>query len=478
MSFVFFDVTTTGLLTRFDQIVRFNALRTDFNLNEIDSFEISCRLMPHVLPSVEALELTELRIDQLLDPSLPSHYAMVSKIQSTLELWSPAAFLGFNSLSFDEEFLRQALYQCLYRPFLTNSRSNTRADVMELCKVTNNLHPDVISPGIDNSGIETFNLESLAEANGISRPTCKKGRTKVAMISELCRIVKARAPDIWSRFLKFSQKRVVESFLGDEDAFVASQFYGKRHRSRVLTQFGINPDRKTRHYCLDVNTNIEQLKSMSVRDLTLLQKQQGGPFVTIRSNVAPVLWALYEATEDQLTPFKNEAEVMERVACIHKTPEFLDRLQNAATAAEPDFPPPAYLEEQIYELPFASQQDEEIMSEFHTVSWPKRRLLARQFCDKKYRRLAHRLVYYEHPELLTSKQRVAFESAAYKRLVPSPDEIVPWRSIPEVQNEIHRLLSLRTESSNVASLLLYQNYLTKKAVRKTGALPVRELIQT
>jgi len=119
MSFVFFDTETTGLKCGFDQIVHFAAVRTDADLNEVARFEIRSRLLPHVLPHPSALLTNGLAIKQLADASLPSHFTMVGEIQRTLLAWSPAIFVGFNSIRFDEEMLRHALFQCLYPAYLT-----------------------------------------------------------------------------------------------------------------------------------------------------------------------------------------------------------------------------------------------------------------------------------------------------------------------------------------------------------------------
>lgn len=35
--------------------------------------------------------------------------------------WRPAVFVGFNSIRFDEEMLRHALFQCLYPVYLTST---------------------------------------------------------------------------------------------------------------------------------------------------------------------------------------------------------------------------------------------------------------------------------------------------------------------------------------------------------------------
>ncbi|MCZ6719095.1 MAG: exonuclease domain-containing protein [Gammaproteobacteria bacterium] len=47
--YIFYDTETTGTLTAFDQILQFGAIRTDDELNELERFDIRCRLMPHIV---------------------------------------------------------------------------------------------------------------------------------------------------------------------------------------------------------------------------------------------------------------------------------------------------------------------------------------------------------------------------------------------------------------------------------------------
>ncbi|OYX79642.1 MAG: exodeoxyribonuclease I, partial [Bradyrhizobium sp. 35-63-5] len=105
MSFVIYDVETTGLNRRFDQILHFAAVRTDDKLAPTATLEVRSRLLPYVVPSPKALLLTGTSLEDATSSSRPSHYAMVCEIQRTLSGWSPALFLGYNSIRFDEEFL-------------------------------------------------------------------------------------------------------------------------------------------------------------------------------------------------------------------------------------------------------------------------------------------------------------------------------------------------------------------------------------
>ena len=49
----------------------------------------------------------------LTDPDLPTHYEAMIEIAAKLRSWSPATFIGYNTLAFDEPLIRQSFYQTL-----------------------------------------------------------------------------------------------------------------------------------------------------------------------------------------------------------------------------------------------------------------------------------------------------------------------------------------------------------------------------
>ena len=461
MSFVVYDVETTGLTKRFDQIVQFAAVRTDPALEITETIQLGCRLMPHVIPSPEAIRLTGLRIEQLLDLSLPSHYTMVTEIRRILESWCPTLFLGYNSLSFDEEFLRQAFYQSLYSPFLTNTRGSARADVINLCRLSVALKPDVIKPGSDEYGCTSFKLKALAEANGITVPSSHNAMADVSTVLALCRIVRNRAPEIWSQFLRFSQKASVESFITEEDAFLIWETFGNNNRPRVVTPIGKHSKLAIRHYCFDVYADLEVLRVMSDDALICLCKSAARPIVTVRANAAPTLWALYDATQEHLAPFENEDEVLERIEQLREDRPLLERLRKAAEDAEPIYPQSEHVEEQLYERGFPSPQDETIMKRFHTAPWEERLGLALQLSDPRYRRLALLLIYLERPNLLDPKRRNAAQEAIRDRLLSPLNANIPWRSIAIAQRDIRTLLASGLQSNDLANQLRYSDHLNR-----------------
>jgi exodeoxyribonuclease-1 len=183
MGFIFNDTETTGTDTSFDQILQFAAIHTDPELNEIDRFEIRCRLLPHIVPAPGAMHVTKVRAARLFDESLYSHYEMVCRIRETLLAWSPVLFIGYNSLEFDEHLLRQALYKSLHLPYLTNTNRNSRSDALRMVQAASLFAPGALSYPVDAVGQRVFKLDQLAPLNGFAHGRAHDALADVRQLS-------------------------------------------------------------------------------------------------------------------------------------------------------------------------------------------------------------------------------------------------------------------------------------------------------
>ncbi len=210
MSFVFYDTETTGTNTTFDQILQFGAIKTDHELRELDRFEVRSRLLPYVVPSPGALRVMGITVERIIDPELPSHYEMMRSIKAKLEEWSPAIFIGHNSMTFDELLLRQALYKTLHAPYLTNTNGNSRSDSLRIMQAINFFQRDILSVPTDANGRQTFKLDILAAANGFdyvaTGTAAHDAIGDVEATIHMCRILAEQAKDYWSNFVRFARK--------------------------------------------------------------------------------------------------------------------------------------------------------------------------------------------------------------------------------------------------------------------------------
>jgi len=439
VAFILYDLETSGLNKRFDQILQFAAVRTDADLNETHRFEAKSRLLPHVIPSPQALLVTGHMLADVNSPSRQSHYSMVCEIAKALASWCPGTFLGYNSIRFDEEFLRQAFYQCLHPIFLTNTNGNARADVLNLMRAATTLHPSVLRAGIEPDGRASHRLGAMAAANGILSRALHDAAADVDAMLGLCRLVRAGAPDLWSTFLRFSSKAAVVDFVRDEDAFAYFDYFGRPQVMHFLTRVGINSNDTNSHYCLDLTCDIDALRKLDSAELSVRLTQEPRPIRRLKVNASPLLYPLWDIEHDRFVDF-TEDELVRRASSVRSDPEFMEALTRAAVSNEPTYPPAEHVEQQIYGGNFISETDSALSRQFHSIPWPSRVEVAQRFQDSRLRRLARRLIYFECPHLLEEPERcIIVDDIAARRRGEGRYTTAPWMTINQALSELEAM---------------------------------------
>lgn len=439
MAFILYDLETSGLHKRFDQILQFAAVRTDADLVETHRFETKSRLMPHIVPSPQALHVTGHTLDDVNAPSRQSHYSMICEVANTLASWCPAAFLGYNSIRFDEEFLRQAFYQCLHPVFLTNTNGNARADVLNLMRAATTLHPSVVHAGLEPDGRPTHRLGALAAANGIVSRAVHDAAADVDAMLGLCRLVRAGAPDLWSTFLRFSAKAAVLDFFRDEAAFAYFDYFGRPQVMHFLTRVGISPKDANVHYCLDLACDIDALRKLEETELATRMTQEPRPIRRLKVNASPLLYPLWDIDSVHFVDL-TEDECSRRSVSVRADPDFMEALTRAAASLEPTYPPSEHVEEQIYGGNFFSDADTELCRLFHTLPWEARAELIPRFADGRLRRLSRRLMYFESPHLFQeAARRVIEDDIGARRRGDGRYAAAPWTTIQRALSELESI---------------------------------------
>ena len=361
MGFVFYDTETTGVDTSFDQILQFGAIKADDNLDEIDRFEIRCRLLPWVVPSPGALRVTGVTPDMLNDASLPSHYEMMCQIEDRLENWSPAIFAGYNSISFDEELLRQAFFQTLRSPYLTNTHGNARFDILTAARACSVFAPNAIAVPIGDNGKPSFRLELLAAANGYILENAHDALADVGATIFVAKLIKERAPEVWDQLKLTSRKADVLALLEREEVLFQTEFYFNNEYSSVVTRCGQNPEYDAQVATFDLSNNPDPYVDLSVE--ALVDVLNGSPKVirSVRANAQPILMP-YEGSKPNLRePEITETVLRERAQRIRPALQFQENVGRALTLRFADREPSPYPEKQIYDG-FPGYDDQRLMT--------------------------------------------------------------------------------------------------------------------
>lgn len=436
MKFVFYDTETTGLSTDFDQILQFAAVLTDGEFCELDRFETRCRVLPWIVPSPTSLRVTNTDPARLTDCELLSHYEMLCTIRQRLDEWSPATFVGYNSIRFDEEFLRRALRQTLQSPWLTVSNGNSRLDVLTLAQAASFLAPKALNWPVDSDGRKRFRLDQLAPLNGFVHEAAHDALGDTLATIHLARLLANRAPSLWTTAVSRTTRGELEAVTGGDQLMLcidtrdgAAGVYCQR-----LLQ---NPHNPAAVLVARLDTDWETLsKRADDRDLRVALSRPQLPVRSLSLNKSPVLFTAEEcrnywgilpspAVRKQSQFLADHPEVSKRIAEIW--------LQRAPLLTEPQ-----HLEQTLYGG-FPSREDEKRCSDFHRQDWPGRATAIRNFEDPRLKQWGQRLVYADAPNCLDAVDRMRLDQAIAQRLLHDTNDETLWRSIPAAIRELDSL---------------------------------------
>lgn len=445
MPFVFYDTETTGTSSAFDQVLQFAAIRTDDDLNELDRFEIRSRILPHIVPSPGAMKVTGITADQLDDPALPSHYEMVCSIYNLLLAWSPAIFIGHNTLGFDEAMMRQAFYQTLHPVYLTNTHGNGRNDTLPLLRAASLKYPGSISVPEGPDGKKIFKLDRLAPENGFPHLNAHDALADVEATIFLAKLLRERTPDIWHRAIKFSHKRNVQEHIEGEKILATTEFYFGKAYTFHVTKIGSNPKNGAEQLAFDLSRDPEPLIALCDQDLKKALQASPKVIRSLKANAAPVIWPKDDSPSDTETGSLTLNELERRCDHLRSSPENCGRLVRLYLEGRDPFPPKDNVEEQIFDG-FPTRNDQNAMSRFHEMPWHDRTAILDTISDRRFRDLGQRLIYSEAPHLLTEEQRTNYDRALAKRLM-TPDDVAPWLTFNKAIVEGEDLLATSDSSS-------------------------------
>ena len=130
-NYVFYDFETCSSNVSYGQIIEAAAVLVNDNFQELDRFESRCKLSPGIIPEAMALLVNKTSSKMLKERNL-SHYQMIRQMMDKFNQWKNSIFIGYNSVEFDEEFLRRTLFKNLEYPYLTVTNGNERGDLLGL----------------------------------------------------------------------------------------------------------------------------------------------------------------------------------------------------------------------------------------------------------------------------------------------------------------------------------------------------------
>ncbi|MFQ5772129.1 MAG: exodeoxyribonuclease I, partial [bacterium] len=201
-TYLFYDLETTGLNCAFDQVLQFAAIRTDHAFHEIARHEIMVKLRPDVIPSPGAMIAHGISITKSMSGIL--EYEAMKQIHGLLNTPDTIS-VGYNTLGFDDEFLRFSFHRNLLPPYTHQYANNCgRMDLLPIITIYWLYKKDVLVwPEVDEK--VSLKLEHLNEANSLIDGMAHDAEMDVEVCVELARKL-AREQEMWNYLTDYFYK--------------------------------------------------------------------------------------------------------------------------------------------------------------------------------------------------------------------------------------------------------------------------------
>ncbi len=219
-SFFFYDLETSGIRPANARIMQFAGQRTNMNLEPIgEPVNLLIKLAPDVLPEPEAILLTGITPQQTLQDGLTESEFLQEFYDQVVQ--PGTIFMGFNSIRFDDEFMRYLHYRNFYDPYEWQWQNGcSRWDLLDVVRMTRALRPDGIEWPFTSDGKPANRLEMLTKANGLLHDAAHDALSDVHATIAVAKLIKDKQPDLFNYLQNNRNKQAVAKLVNAGQPFI------------------------------------------------------------------------------------------------------------------------------------------------------------------------------------------------------------------------------------------------------------------
>ena len=456
MNLAIWDIESSSASTDFGSIIEIGGILLDQNFKEKDRFNLRCRLPEGEIPQAMALIVNKTSVDLLTKANL-SHYQMLSEVEKIFKKWSPAIFLGWSNIGFDDEMIRKEFFRGIRYPYLTNSAPNKRHDGLNIARGAYAIDNSILKTEINKKGNAVMKLESLARNNGFESSGAHSAIFDAELTTKILGLIKKKQPQTWDAFLKTGNRNDTEIIIKKENIITLNEyFYGK---SRLYLCAPLHPNACIHPIykwgqAVDLRVDVKPLLNLSISDLKVEMKKTPKFLRTIRSNKAPIILdASYGMKVEPYNTIDSDI-IKERAKLVKNNEKFAQNILNALreiaeekqqTTTQEDIT----AEESIY-TKFTSQKDTLLFAKWHEASWKDKLTMLDKFEDKRLVDFGKKIIYQESPETLPESMFKKIKRKIAERILSDQKE--KWWTCKEFYNECDNLREKYTNEKDEKKL--------------------------
>jgi exodeoxyribonuclease-1 len=432
-SFFFYDLETSGFNPRSARIMQFAGQRTDMELNPIgEPFNFFIKLTADVLPEPDAVMLTGITPQQTVSDGHTE--AEFLKIFYDQIVKPDTIFLGFNSVRFDDEFMRFLHYRNFYDAYQWQWKDGcSRWDILDLVRMTRALRPAGIEWPYSQDGKPVNRLELLTKANSIEHLGAHDALSDVNATIAVAKLLKDKQPDLFSYLLSMRDKRKVASLVDKDQPFIYTSSHFSSEFMHTTAVVRISPS-STKDAALVYDLRIDPTPFLKMNESQLINAWQYSqdskairlPVKTLKFNraaaVAPLGVIKDAETQKNIKLDLEQVEANLKLLRGHQS-EFALKLLNATKQMDEDrnkdqadIQTDRYnVDDRLY-YGFVSKSDGRLMEEIRRASPDELDSYPNKLEDVRLKLILALYKARNFPKSLTDEERSSWEDFCLNRL--------------------------------------------------------------
>ena len=361
-TFFFYDLETSGLNPRTDRIMQFAGQRTDMKLAPIgEPINVLVKLNDDTLPSPDAVMVTGITPQSTQADGYTE--AEFAKFLHSEVFTENTITVGFNSVRFDDEFIRCLFWRNFYDPYQWCwKEGRSRWDLLDVVRMTRALRPEGIEWPVDSEGKATNRLELITKANGIVHANAHDALSDVEALIDVSRLLKEKQGKLFDYLLSMRDKKSVQNLvnLDNKQPFVYTSGRYDAAYNKTTVAFPLTSAPNSNAVVYDLRHDPTPFIVLTEQELTKKlfatwdeRKSEGFvpvPVKTLQYNRCPAVAPLGVLEQaDGWNKIGLSVDLIEKhKAVLLQNPDFAERIRTAVEK-RPEFAPEKDAEARLYD---------------------------------------------------------------------------------------------------------------------------------
>jgi exodeoxyribonuclease-1 len=473
-SLLWYDLETFGTHPQWDRIAQFAAIRTNERFKPLEEPVVSyCSLSPDYLPHPDACLTTG------ITPQTANERGVTEREFAALvhgQMIRPGTTTaGFNTIRFDDEFVRALFYRNFYDPYRREYESgNSRWDIIDLLRMCRDLRPAGIEWVISDDGRPSFRLEELTAANGIEHGDAHDALADVRATIEMARLVEEAQPRLFRFYFDLRKKDRVRKYVSlprwEPIVHTSAMFTSPAGCTTLVLPVSAHPRMTNVVIAYDLRREpsdwldlpVEEIRRRVFTSAEALEEGERIPLKGIHLNRSPAVAPLGTLSRERARALEIDIDACLRNAeRIHSRPEVLQRIRSVF-----DTQPPVRHEDpelQIYSGDFFPDEDREVFEFIRTASAEELKRNPPELYDSRGPELLRRYIARNFPESLSEAEQKRWKSfCAGRLLTPEPEGAIDFGTFRrDVTNRLARVDTPAADKRILKQLSEYADYLER-----------------